>query len=388
MQVPRVLVVARRFWPFTEDACLRLLHQCAAIQKAGAKVTVLTGRWHSSWPEFSLCREVPVYRLLPSPFNNWNENHFQKNAAQWILKRQDDFDCIYVDRADGMLNTLLTKLSKCKKPFLVRFSPSDSGFGLSSGQKINQLAMAESCRRCTKIVCPTSYSHRLLISQGISESQIVRISDVALDRVNRSDGLKSLASHALFETSSDFVIPGRSEIVVHLGVSELKPLRAVIQSVCDFLDKGVMLRMWVVGSGIPPSALYDLVKSRGWHREVLLFDGFDDLQELIRVADLAIASNPQETLQYSLQLLAQAGVAMMVSDNPDCRVWLPEANHFQLYSSNQSLDLKLQDWLTNRERWSSMANSLRQNLRRGKSSEDHAQQWLSLFRDSCNESTT
>jgi glycosyltransferase involved in cell wall biosynthesis len=145
--------------------------------------------------------------------------------------------------------------------------------------------------------------------------------------------------------------------------------------------------MWVIGSGIPLNALYDLIKSRGWHREILLFDGFDDLQELIRVADLAIASNSKETLQYSLQMLAHAGVPMIVADSPDCRAWLPDSNSFQLYSTNQIFDLKLQDWLSNRERWTSMASSLRQNLRRAKFSDDCAQQWLTLFRDSSIERT-
>ena len=382
MQCPRILCVARRFWPFVDDSCQRLIHYTAAIKRAGVDVTVLTARWHPSWPEFALCREVPVYRLLPGPASNWNESHFQKNVVNWINKSLNEFDCIYVDRADGLLSTLQSKSLKWNKPIIARFSPDDTGYGLSNGQKINQLAMVEACRRCYRIVSTTPYAHRLLISQGVGESQIVRIADNAWERVRRSEELRTAASHALFETSSDFVSPGRTEIVLHLGLSEPKALRAAVQAACDLLDVGVMLRMWVLGSGLPPNTLYDLIKSRGWHREIMLFDGFDDLQELIRVADLVIASNPKETLQYTLQLLAHAGVPMIVADTPDCRAWLPDPNHFQLYDSEQTLAEKLQDWLTNRERWTSMANSLRLSLRRTKSRGDCAQKWLSLFRDS------
>lgn len=387
MHVPKILVVARRFWPFTDDSCQRLMHHCAALKRYGADVTLLTARWHPSWPEFALCREVAVHRLLPAPSTNWNENHFQKNVVHWISKSISKFDCIYVDRADGLLSTLQGKSAKWNKPIIARFSPDDSGFGLSNSQKISQLAMAEACRRCFRIVCPTPHAHRLLISHGVSESQIVRIADIAWAGVTRSEESKASAAHALFETCSDFVIPGRTDILVHLGLSEPKPLRAVLQSVCDQLDAGAMLRMWVIGSGIPPNTLYDLLKSRGWHREILLFDGFDDLQELIRVADLAIASNSRETIQYSLQMLALAGVPTIVADNPDCRAWLPDSNSFQLYSTHPIFDLKLQDWLTNRERWTSMASLLRQNLRRNKFTDDCAQQWLTLFRDSSSERT-
>ena len=382
LQGPRVLVVTRRIWPFTDDNCLRLLHFCAALARSGAQVTVLTARWHPSWPPYAECREVPVYRLLPCPNTNWNESHFQKNAVQWISKSAMNYDCIYVDRADGLVATLQSKSSRWNLPIVVRYSPEENGFGLASGLKISQAAMADPCRRVSRVVCPTSNAHRILVSQGIAETQIVRIADTAWEHVTRSDQLRTIASNALFNTSSDFLVPGRTDLILHIGVSEAIPLRKAIQAVCDLLDAGVSLRMWVIGSGLDSSSLYDLIKSRGWQREILLFDGFDDLQELIRVADVCIASNPKEAIQYTLPMLASAGVPFLIADHPECRAWLPENHHFQIYSTEQALTLKLRDFVANQERWSSAANALRQSMRRGRTLDECIQQWLSLFRDS------
>ena len=382
MPGPRVLVVARRYWPFTDDSCQRLMHQFSALARAGATVTILTARWHPSWPQTSLCREMPVHRLLPAPNTNWNESHFQKNVVHWISKSAKDFDCIYVDRADGLLSFLQSKSIKWNIPIVARFSPDDAGFGLSTGQKLTQIAMADTCRHCTRIVCPTPNAHRIIVSQGISESQITRIGDIAWEPVARSEELRTTASEAIFETSSDFLIPSRTDLLLHFGISETIPLYKAIQSVCDLLDIGILMRMWVIGSGVEPSDLYDLIKSRGWHREILLFDGFDDLQELIQVADCCIASNPKEAIQYTMPLLASAGVPMIIADDPDCRAWLPHTNHFQLYSSEQVLAQKLQDFVVNRDRWTSLASTLRQSLLRTKSRDECVQQWLSLFRNS------
>lgn len=382
MPGPNVLVVARRFWPFADDSCQRLLHHCTALTRAGAKVTVLTARWHSNWPPYSVCREVPIHRLLPAPNSNWNESHFQKNVVHWIGKSASDFDCIYVDRADGLVSALQAKSVKWGLPLVVRFSPEDAGFGLASGQKISQIAMADHCRRCHRILCPTPNAHRILVSQGINESQIVRIADIAWEPVSRSSENKSTAANALFETCSDLLIPGRTELLLHVGISESLPLLKTIQAVCDLLDSGGLVRMWIIGSGVEPGVLYELIQSRGWHREILIFDSFDDLQELIRVADGYIASNPKEALQYTIPMFAMSGVPMLIADNQDCRAWLPDANHFQLYGSDSALTQKLQDFIAHRERWSSMANNLRQWLRRSKSSDECIQQWLSLFRDS------
>jgi len=382
MQGPRILVVTRRFWPFTDDNCQRTLHFCASLTRAGSQVAVLTARWHPSWPAYSVCREVPVHRLLPSPNTNWNESHFQKNAVQWISKSSKNYDCIYVDRADGLVASLQSKSSKWNLPIVVRFSPEESGFGLATGLRLTQVAMADQCRRVSRVVCPTPNAHRILVSQGIAESQIVRIADTAWEHVNRSDELRTNASNALFDTCSDFLIPGRTNLLLHLGVSEAIPLRNAILAVCDLLDSGASIRMWVIGAGLDPGSLYDLIKSRGWHREILLFDGFDDLQELIRVADVCIASNPKEAIQYTMPMMASAGVPMLIADNPECRAWLPENLHFQLYSTEQALALKLQDFIANRERWTDAALALRQTLRRGKTLDECIQQWLSLFRDS------
>jgi hypothetical protein len=372
---------------------MRLLHQCAAMKRAGVDGSVLTARWHSSWPEMSVCRDLDIFRLLPNPSSNWNESHFQKNVVNWISKRVHEFDCIYVDRADGLLCAILSKANKWNKSIITRFAFNDTGFAISNGQRMTALAMADACRRSTRIVCSTPSSHRFLVSQGISESQIVRIPETVWDE---STGLsespigsssKAAAANSLFETSSDFVIPAHSPVVLHLGLAQAKPMHSVVKSVCDLLDAGALLRMWIVGSGLQTGTTYDLIKSRGWHREILMFDGFDDIRELIQVADLAIACNSAETLQYCLPMFAMAAVPLILNDDPDCRSWLPETHYHQLYSSERMLEEKLNDWLADRDRWQSMATLLSQSLRRTNSGDACSRSWVSLFRDTCAERT-
>lgn len=384
---PRVLFVTRRFWPFSDDSCLRLLYQTEVLQRSGMDVTVLTARWHASWPEFCLCREVPVHRLLPGPTTNWNESHFQKNCLTWISKHLPDFDCIYVDRADGLLGSIAGKVDKWDKPLIVRYAPEDSGYGLANNQKMPPTTRAELCRRSDRIVCSSPSSQRRLISVGIHENKTVRIPDCDWDRSSgistASNEQRVAAGQALFETSSDFVIPGRTSILIHLGISEAKALRSVVKSVCDLLDAGGLVRMWIIGCALPPNHLYDLIKSRGWHREILLFDSFDDLQELVQVADLAIVSNPLETLQYTLPLIAHASLPALILDCQESRDWLPITFHSQLYLNDLMFDEKLNDWFGHRVSWQAMATALRQSLRRQSSAEETAQLWLTLFREAC-----
>jgi glycosyltransferase involved in cell wall biosynthesis len=332
---------------------------------------------------------VDVHRLLPGPNSSWNEVHFQKNVCQWIDKRSKEFDCVYVDRSDGLLSAVASRAAKWNLPIIARFAPEDTGFGISQSQRLQQVAMVESCRRCARVVCPTQHAQRVIVSRGMAHHRVNHIPDPAWERIERSDTLKAMATQSLFDTCSDFVVPGRSSVVLHLGVSELKPLRNTIQSLCDILDFGAMLRVWIVGCGLPAASIYDLIKSRGWHREILVFDSFDDIQELVRVADLAIVSNPIEASQFSLPVLAQAGVPLVIAENAECRSWIPEPYHFLFCSNTVSgFSERIQDWITNRERWSASAWELRSLLRRQNSCDEVIHQWLAMVRDTCNEIAT
>jgi glycosyltransferase involved in cell wall biosynthesis len=351
------------------------------------EITILTARWHASWPESSVCQNIDIHRLLPAPNSNWNENHFQKNVIAWLSKHGHRFDCIYVDRADSLLQTICNKASGLKLPVIARYSPEIVPSGLAPSQKIDAIQMASQCHKCAKIICPTPSSYRLITSHGMASSRICRIADYGWRSVDRSPETHQRAVKALFQTSSDFVIPARSDVILHIGVAELRSLRGALQSVCNLLDAGALLRMWVVGSGLPHSALYDLLKSRGWHREILLFDGFDDLKELMEVSDLLIVSNPTESLQYTLPFAARSGVPMMIADHPDCRAELPDKSLFQIYSTDRILEEKLIDWIRYRERWTDMAESLRTHCVHAWSAETIARHWTELYREVCKERT-
>jgi glycosyltransferase involved in cell wall biosynthesis len=381
----RILVVCRRFWPHVDDACHRLLYFCDALRRSGVEVTVLTVRWHSSWPEHAVCRETPIYRLLPAPSSNWNEGYFQKNVVNWIGQHADEFDAIYVDRADGLLAAVASKGAKLRRAVIGRFSQDTFGYGLSRNQLIPLVASAEACRRCTRVIAPTAGLHRLLVSQGIEDRRICRVEDSVWQNISRDADVRSRAAAAMFEVASDFVVPGNTKIVLHCGACELKTLRMGISAVCEMLDFGAPIRMWIVGCELPYDSLYDMLRDRGWHREILLFDGFDDLSELISVADLAIITNPAIALQYTLPLAMHAGLPVAVALTPDGLPMYPEAIGKKLYQSESELADLLSDWLKRSEQWQSDATYLKQWIRRHGAPEKGIGQWIAMLQESVSE---
>lgn len=383
--IQRVLVVARKYWPWVDESCLRLMHLLDGWRSRRIEPTVLTGRWHSHWPGRASLRDNQVYRLLPPPRTNWNEGQFQKNVVSWIAQHRSEFDAIYVDRADGLVSAIAAKSSKWNMPLLTRFSLEESPADTARSQWLSPAAAAEACRRCDRVIVPTAFSQRLLMTHGINADRIAWIPDFSLYRADRSPAARAAASAALFGVSSGFVLPARTDLILHFGTADERRLNSVIHAVSDLLDEGLSARMWIIGAGAAAEMVYDTIQFRGWQREILLFEGFDDLQELIAVADLAIVSNPDATLQFSAPLVVSSELPMIMAANVESMQWIPETQLMKWYDSDESLGLRLREWCLHREQWQSEAKALRAHAHRHLPPESMLDLWNNLLHPLRNE---
>ncbi len=376
-----MVIVTRRFWPLADDTSHRLLQMIDGVKGRGIEVQVVTARWHPSWPERSVLRGARVTRLLPPPRSNWNEGHFQKNVVHWLNQHRESYDSIYVDRADGLLSAVVAKASRWSKPVVARFAIDGDTNGMARGQCITSAAAADACRRCDRVVVPSAASHRMLLAEGIDPHRIERIPDWVSVRADRSVEARAAAGASLFQVSSDFVVPGRTDLIVHYGTADTKELMTAVKAVCDLLDQGASLRMWILGSGGSYADIHETVKDRGWHREILLFDGFDDLEEIGSVADLAIVTNPNVAFQFSALLFLNSEIPMIVAEGQESKVWLSDGQPFKTYSSQDDLRRRLQEWQIHRQQWNNEASILRSHATNVRHSPSRSlDQWESLLR--------
>jgi hypothetical protein len=187
----------------------------------------------------------------------------------------------------------------------------------------------------------------MLIASGINESHIHRIGFSSSARIQRSPERKKAASESLEKLSGDFVVPDKTPLMVHLGNTSWNELRNVLLAVCDLLDAGASIRMWIIDSGISNDTIYDFLKDRGWHREILIFDSFDDIEEILHVADLVWVTSPGESLQFTLPLVIAAGLPVLVREMADLQNGIVPGIQESMYCSPADLALKLHQWFAN-----------------------------------------
>jgi len=242
----------------------------------------------------------------------------------------EEFDAIYVDRADSLLQVLLSKQGRWPIPIIARFAPDEFLAEGAPNIRLQPSAKVEAIRRCRWIVTPLPSSHRMLIASGINESHVHRIGFSSSARIQRSPERKKAASESLEKLSGDFVVPDKTPLMVHL-----------------VLDAGASIRMWIIDSGISNDTIYDFLKDRGWHREILIFDSFDDIEEILHVADLAWVTSPGESLQFTLPLVIAAGLPVLVREMADLQNGIVPGIQESMYCSPVDLALKLHRWYAN-----------------------------------------
>ena len=375
----RMQVISRHYWPITSESALRLMHLCDGWSSIGVHPSIVTTRWNTAWPDRANIRGIPIERLLPPTNSPWNEGHFQKNLGLWLQKNRDRFDLLYVDASDLMLPSIQHKARQLGKPLLVRYTPEvikplrPRPFGMGAPQ------IEQALTECQGVVVQSRIALQKLIDSGTPSNKCKLIVDGVQNRVDRSIEARQRALVGLAKASGDFHLPPKTDLAIHLGESTLDLMIPILKSFCDLLDRGVSIRLWMFDLGKETARIYEWVKLRGWHREMLIFDGFDVLDDLIAAADLAVVSNPSMSFQFSTRLIVESELPVIIASDPCAHEWIPETPLMKWYYSHESLLDQLLDWQRHRDQWSAEAIALNNHLHRHHPIRDCIDRWKQLL---------
>lgn len=349
------------------------------LQAEGINSTVLTCRWHPSWPDDFELRGTRVCRLQPPANTNWNESYFQRNVLNWLQANLSDVGWIYVDRIDSLASVLLSKSNRLEKPILLRAGAFDSCVGLAPNARCPLPMQIDIARQAETVIVPSASMNKSMLQYGVSASNLVCIDDLVPLPVSRDSEQQKLSLHALAKINSDFVHPEQTPLIVHFGHSQWGPLKETLQAICDLLDSGALIRMWIVNPGLPYDRIYEFLKDRGWHREILMFDSFDDIEALLSVADLVWFSNPEEALQYTLPATISSGIPFLVKEHTDLEPAFGPGVLDCIYDSPTNLALQLHRWYAHPSAVARRVKTLQAELDARRSTSHLIKQWRSAL---------
>lgn len=365
---PRVLVVSRRYWPHCADSSWRLMSWVSQLSRGGAKVTILSATWHKDWTQRIECREVPVFRIEHAPTNPLRTARYSRALSEWVISRLNDFDLIYCDAAELEAQVLLSQVPSLNRPpVVVRFDPLE----LSDGSDLNwhpNIRTEDACRRASLIIAPRADAHQRLKSMGIDESKIYRMLDIP-DVIERADLSRAAARNALADINHDLFVRGTDRVLIFAGeLTRNWGAELLIRAVGPLLYDHRSLRVWLLGDSSERSRLYEILRYQGWHNLITMPGCFEDMSEVMKVADLCVVPARGKGLSWILPTCLASGIPILTAEGsiPSLRGFLPQELESQQLTFRdgdvESLRMRIKDWLAGSKSLLQTAAVVRQKL--------------------------
>lgn len=312
----RILIVARHYWPCTTDATLRLRLLSKSLQQAGWAPTVLTPRWHASWPQTISVGDVAVVRIDDPPLNPLRQAKYCRNLNQWLNSCGDPFQAILCDQVEAETLRVLDWASSMSLPVVVRIENRDWNPEQPEPKSggLLRTTLREVGVRATRVQVPSPSVHQQLIGLGIPPERILRCSDWTVSSLDRTPSARHQARHMLAEINCDLNLHVRDRLVVVPGdLSSHWNIDFLIESLWRLLDERPGLRLWIHGDGRARERVYSRLKYHGIHRLVALPGMFTCIEPLLQAADLCLFPAPGCGLGYLIPTCLMSRIPILAA---------------------------------------------------------------------------
>lgn len=364
----RVLVIARHFWPATNDDTLRLAHWIAHLRSLGADAVVATPRWHRSWPQRIVSDQVTVQRIDHPPTHALRWGRYTRQLGQWVSSVANDFDAIYCDSVETETATIFALPEVQRMPLMLRYrSPSPAGQSTTSSTAAMDNKTLAPIRRATLVLAADAASQRQLLAAGVSKTSVLRAAQSNGSCYDRTSQARSRARQILGDANHDLFTRSQDRVVICPGeLTHQWHIMQLIRELAPLLESHRALRLWLLGDGPARGPFYEGLRHAGLHRLVAMPGLFTDMQEVFQAADLCVLPAPGLGLGWLLPTCIRSGLPVLVSDSPEARRLLGASADDLTFSAAEPLALRQQvaDWLRQPSRFAQRIEAARQQLLR------------------------
>lgn len=307
----RLLIVARRIWPCTNDAALRLRRLTAQLCREQWSTTILTPRWHSSWPSQVTLEQSVIRRIDAPPISPLRQIRYLQNLKQWVTQHARELDAVYCDQADWDAEAVLSCLTDRTQSAVVRLE-------LGESEDDSADVVLRACSKATTVLVPTQVSHQKAIGLGLPPSRLVRFSQLLDSPVSRFEPERREARKMLSDINGDMHLSRYDRVVVVPGeLNSRWKIDFLIRSIGRFIEEQPGLRLWVLGSGPNRDSISGLLNEYSIHRLVALPGVFTTLEPVLQAADLCLFPARDCGLSYLLPTCILSGIPVLAARSPE-----------------------------------------------------------------------
>jgi len=315
----RLLIVSPRYWPLVGDQERAHANLVEQLCRRGVATTVLTAKWHASWPDLVLHRQAWVVRLSHAPRGGWATFRYLRELTRWISEHRPDFDVVYVMNLRQEAYAVLSALPP-PGPAVVLQAQRAGWTGDCAWQERARFGkrVRKHCREAAAIVATCEASAQELRSAGYS--QVTLIPSGAAEAPPRSASDRFRARAALAEVNCDLFVAEYTPVAVCVEqFDERRGLADLIRAWVPIAARWPATRLWLIGDGPLREALYEQIVDLGLQHHIQMPGSFDDLRELLLAGDVYVSASPDFGFTPTLAEAMAAGLPVVACDSPDVR---------------------------------------------------------------------
>ena len=318
MKPLRCVLVTRRFWPLVGGAETVMANLGAEFHQRDISCQVLTAQWQANWPTEFVHREVPVVRLRNPKQRIWGTFRYLSSLARWLKDHADQIDIVYVSMLKHDAYTATKICQQLGIPVVLRAEGGgDTGdchwqttarFGLSIRRR---------CKTATAVIAPSQAVAEELLAAGYPTDSLHLIPNGVALPAKPAENSQQLARQALVDANQDLVAAPEEPVVVYTGrLDHNKGLVDLVNAWPEVTKRWPRCHLWLVGEGPDRDRLFQQIKDLDLQGQVVLPGAFDDVEEVLRAANLFILPSYFEGLSISLMEAMAHQVPVIASNIP------------------------------------------------------------------------
>lgn len=316
----RLVLVTRRFWPLVGGAERVMGALAAELASRSNAVTLLTARWHRSWPAELTYHGAAVIRLPNPKLRVWGTLRYMQALGWWLRRHRGRYDLVYVSMLKHDAYAALGAVGRQVPVVLRAEGAGATGDCRWQAEARCGLRIRKRCMKARAIVCPSRPIEREVLEAGYGRGQVHYLPNGVAIPQERTAGTRLAARNALGAVNPALRVPHGAPLAVYTG--RLHPAKGLAELVAawepiarDYPEA----RLWLVGEGPFSEQLQAQIATRNLQNQVVLAGVFDSVEEVLAAADLFVLPSWEEGMSVALLEAMAAGLPVVATDIPGNR---------------------------------------------------------------------
>lgn len=291
------------------------------LRRQKVDVRIVTARWHKTWPERIVHREIPIFRLPNPQLRGWGTLRYMMSLGKYLQKHQPELDAVYVSMLKHSAYMAVERLKKTSTPVILRAEGGGETGDCRWQQEANfGLRIRGVCQQADAIVAPSPAIMEELLAAGYDPEKLHFIPNGVSIPPARTKQRRFDARMALQSAQPSFSLNNDNPLAVYTGrLHPKKGLLTAIDAWPAVLQRFPDAKLLLVGEGPQEAQLRERITSLGLQDRVFLPGVFDDVSDLLDAADLFLLPSHEEGMSLSLLEAMAAGLPAIATDIPGNR---------------------------------------------------------------------